>query len=147
MYLKSSQRIVDFISLYEKFSPTIYLDAAGKETIGYGHLLLEGEREKFKKGITKEEAKKILKDDLEIAENTIKRLVKVPLNQNQFDALVSFVFNVGMGNFRRSTLLEMLNNGNYNSAANEFLKWIKAGGKVLAGLQRRRADERKIFLS
>ncbi len=147
MYLKSSQRIIDFIATYEKFSEKIYLDANNKETIGYGHLLLEGEREKFKNGITKQEAKKLMEADLEIAENAIKRLVKVPLTQNQFDALVSFVFNVGMGNFRRSTMLELLNQGKYEEASFEFLKWIKSGGKILPGLQRRRSDERKIFLS
>ena len=74
-------------------------------------------------------------------------LVKVDLTQNEFDALCSFIYNVGSGNFRSSTLLKELNKGNYNNAADELLRWDKSGGEVLAGLSKRRAHERDLFLS
>ena len=79
-------------------------------------------------------------------EKTVNTLVKSKLTQNQFDALVSFVYNVGSGNFSSSTLLVKLNQGKYLEAANEFLKWNRAGGKPLSGLTRRRAAERELFL-
>ena len=95
--------------------------------------------------ITPEQAEKFLKEDLKTFEKIVKDNVKVPLNQNQFDALVSFVFNVGGGNFKNSTLLKVLNKGDYSAAAGEFSKWVYCGGKKLPGLVRRRQAEAELF--
>lgn len=143
--MKASKKIIDFIAAHEGFRGKIYKDPYGYPTIGFGHLLKEGEEEIFKNGITREQALELLKNDVYDAEKAVNLLVKVPLTQNQFDALVSFTFNVGSGNLRRSTLLRKLNEGDYQGAADQFLRWI--GSPPLPGLQRRRAEERKIFLS
>ncbi|NEP37557.1 lysozyme, partial [Moorena sp. SIO3B2] len=87
------------------------------------------------------------RQDLESSESTVSNLVKVSLTDNQFSALVSFVFNIGPTAFRRSTLLRKLNHGDDQGAANEFLRWNKGGGRVLLGLSKRREAERKLFLS
>jgi len=87
----------------------------------------------------------LLKNDLNVFEKAVGELVKVKLSQSQFDALVSFAFNVGSGALKRSTLLRKLNAGNYVDAANEFHRWNKAKGKVLKGLSRRRASEAYLF--
>lgn len=144
-FMKASKNILDFIASHEGFRSKIYKDPYGYDTIGYGHLLKEGEHEIFKNGITKEQALELLKKDIYDAEKSVNLSVKVPLTQNQFDALVSFTFNVGSGNLRKSTLLKKLNEGDYRGAADQFLRWI--GNPPLPGLQRRRAEERKIFLT
>lgn len=122
-----------------------YLCPAGKWTIGYGSC--KGVRSGMK--ITKEEAELRLREDLRTAEADVKRYVTVPLTQGQYDALVSFVFNLGAGNFRSSTLLKKLNQGLYNDVPEQIMRWNKArvGGKltVLNGLTRRRAAEAAIF--
>lgn len=119
-----------------------YPDAAGIWTIGFGHT------NKVKKGmhITKEQAEKFLLEDLEVAQKAVELLVKVKLTDNQFGALVSFVFNVGVTAFANSTLLKILNEGRYLAAADQLLRWDKAGGHALAGLGRRRQRERALFL-
>lgn len=111
-------------------------------TIGHGHT------HNVSKGdvITQAQAEQFLRDDLQPIYITIETCVKVPLNQNQFDALCSFIFNVGGGNFAKSTLLKKLNAGDYAGAADEFLRWNKAAGKVLLGLDIRRSKERSLFL-
>jgi lysozyme len=122
-----------------------YLCPAGKWTIGYGSC--KGVRSGMK--ITIEEAELRLREDLRTAEADVKRYVTVPLTQGQYDALVSFVFNLGAGNFRSSTLLKKLNQGLYNDVPEQIMRWNKArvGGKltVLNGLTRRRAAEAAIF--
>lgn len=110
-------------------------------TIGYGHY-----GSKANEIITQEEAEQLLKNDLKIVEFGINNLVKVPINQNQFDALVSFSFNVGFSALRNSTLLKKLNANDFEGASNEFDKWIHAGNKVLAGLVERRKTEKQLFL-
>ncbi len=92
------------------------------------------------------QADSALISDLAQCERAVNRLVKVTLTQNQFDALVSFVFNVGSGNLQSSTLLRKLNSGDYKGAADEFLRWNKAAGKVMNGLVARRTAEREFFL-
>jgi lysozyme len=145
--MKTSKKGLELIAEFEGFSPTIYKDVAGYPTIGFGHLLKENEEKLFQNGITKEQAYELLAKDVKEAENAIIKYVRVPLTQNQFDALVSFVYNVGSGNFQKSTLLKELNAKNYAKAADEFLKWTKAGGKEYKGLVRRRQKERELFLS
>jgi len=95
--------------------------------------------------ITKEGAEELLREDVKRFEGYVDRLVKVPLTQGQFDALVSFTYNLGPGALEKSTLLDQLNRGDYDSAAEQFGRWVKAGGKTLAGLVRRRAAERALF--
>lgn len=126
----------------EAFSPVPYVDAGG-HSIGYGHFILPGES--FDR-ITEEEGAALLAKDLGPREAAVRANVHVPLTQNQFDALVSFVYNVGAGNFRSSTLLKLLNAGDYDGAAAEFAKWNKSQGKVLPALVARRADEQQQFM-
>ena len=116
-------------------------------TIGWGHT--KGVRPWMT--ITKEQAEQYLTEDLEWVEEVLRTQVKVPLNQNQYDALASFVFNLGGTNFANSTLLRKLNAGDYKGAADEFPKWNKQrqkNGKMvaLAGLTKRREEERNLFL-
>lgn len=117
-----SQKGIDLIKKFEGFSATPYRCPAGKMTIGYGHVV-QAEREKFNAPITEADAERILRNDVKIAEKAVNELIKVPLTQEQFDALVSFTFNVGGGAFKNSTLLKKLNQKLYDEAAEELLKW------------------------
>ncbi len=119
-----------------------YRDAVGVPTIGWGST----KGVKLGTVITEPEAEQLLRDDLKGAESDVARLVKVELNGNEHAALVSFVFNLGATNFAKSTLLKKLNVGDRVGAASELLKWNRAGGKILAGLTRRRKAERELFL-
>ncbi len=96
--------------------------------------------------ITEAQAEQMLAEDLMRFERIVERLVQVPLPQGQFDALVSFTYNVGEGNFAKSTLLRKLNSGDAAGAAEQFSRWVNAAGKVLPGLVKRRAAERAMFL-
>ena len=95
--------------------------------------------------ITQEQAEQMLLTELEEYEGYIENMVAVPLTQNQFDALVVWVYNLGPTNFKNSTLLKELNSGNYTAAGTEILRWNKAGGEVLAGLVKRREAEAQLF--
>lgn len=134
-----------FIMSWEQLRLKKYKDAAGLWTIGYGHLITQGES--FPMPITQEQADNILRMDLIPAQRTVNILVDTPLPQHGFDALVSLVFNIGGANFKNSRLLRLINQGYMGRAADEFRKWRKAGGKVLAGLEKRRAQEREIFVN
>lgn len=144
MFMKTSKTGIDKIKEHESLSLTPYKDIAGKWTIGYGHLLKPGE---WWESITEQFATVLLSEDLKIAEDAIKNLVKVSLNQNQFDALTSFVFNVGVDAFSQSTLLKRINSKDYTGAANEFTRWKYAGGNISQGLLSRRKREQALFLS
>lgn len=125
-----------------------YQDSVGVWTIGYGHTAVAGPPDVYAgQSITEAEAEAILRRDLEMFENGVRDLVQVSLNSNQFSALVVFSFNVGLGALADSTLLRKLNAGDYAGAANEFPRWVKAGGRTLAGLVRRREAEKALFLS
>lgn len=137
---------IDLIKRHEGFRSKEYLDAGGKATIGYGHLIKSGESFP-KEGISRVLAETILESDVANAEKAVNKLVKVPLNQNQFNALVSFVFNLGAERFKKSTLLRELNAKRYDTAALQFPRWVYAGGKVWTGLVRRREDEKQLFES
>lgn len=143
--MKTSQDGIDLIKGFEGFVPHRYLCAAGYPTIGYGHVILP--HETFPDRITMQEAADLLAKDLLQFERGVLRLISVPLTQGQFDALVSFTFNLGGGALQRSTLRQRLNRGDYAGAANEFSKWTMAGGKRLSGLVKRRHAERELFLS
>jgi len=127
---------------WEGFKPSVYLDSAGKPTIGFGHLIKP--YESFTT-ITEAEAARLLAKDVATAENAVNAAVKVPLTQNEFDALVSFVYNVGAGAFSRSTMLKELNKGNKLAAQQQFTRWVYAGGKVITGLANRRLAEARLF--
>jgi len=120
-----------------------YPDVKGVWTIGYGHTACVKEGDTC----TQEQALAWLMDDIRWAASTVNRLVKTNLNQNEFDALVDFVFNVGSGNFATSTMLRKLNAGDLLGAAAEFDKWDMAGGQHVAGLLRRRQAETDEFLN
>jgi len=140
--MKTSQSGLDFIQDVEGCKLFAYLDTGGVWTIGVGHTGPEVVR-----GLacTMEEAMAWLAEDVREAEDAINKAVKVPLTQNQFDALVSFVFNVGVGAFLSSTLLKKLNAGDYEGAAAQFPRWNKDNGKEIAGLTKRRHLEQGVF--
>lgn len=124
-----SEEGLELIKNFEGYMAKTYLDVAGYPTIGYGHLITTSEKlaGTFKnKVLSEEEATKLLKQDVVKTEQSINRLVKVPLSQNQFDALVDFVFNLGEGALTKSTLLKKLNNKEYDVVPSEMLKWNKA---------------------
>jgi lysozyme len=134
------------IKQFEGFSPTIYIDAAGLPTIGYGHLLRAGEAEMFKDGITEPMAQALLIKDVLRAEQGVLRLITVPLTNGQFDALVSYTFNLGTGALQRSTLRRKVNREAHADVPAEFMKWVWAGGRKLKGLVNRRKAERIAYL-
>ena len=119
---------------------------AGVWTIGYGTTKVDGKPVQRGQTCTEPEATVWLQADLAWAQTAVNKLVKVPLTQNMFDALVSFVYNIGEYAFSQSTLLRLLNQKFYKEAANEFPKWNKSGGKVLKGLVARRYVEQQMFL-
>ena len=127
---------------FEGVRLTAYQDQVGVWTIGYGHT---GPDVTPGLTITQEQANNLLMEDIAGAATAVNRLVTVPLDQDQFDALVDFVFNVGIGNFQNSTLLRDLNASNFDDAAAQFERWDHAGGVVVAGLLRRRQSEAKLF--
>lgn len=136
------------IKQHEGVRNTAYQDSVGVWTIGVGHTAARGDPIP-KKGmvLTPAEVDEVLAKDLTYFEKKVSEVVKVPLNQNQFDALVSLCFNIGEEAFRRSTLVRRLNAKLYQEAADQFLVWNKAGGKVLNGLVNRRKKERALFLT
>jgi lysozyme len=127
------------LKVSEGFRSQTYFDVAGFRTIGFGHRLTPGEV--FPEGVTVNEANDILAHDIAIAEASVKYLVKVPLTQGQFDALVDFVFNLGGTRLLGSTLLRLLNAGNVDQAGLELLKWNHAGQTIVPALTRRRTAE------
>lgn len=144
-----NQAAVDLIKGYEGWSAKAYPDpATGAEpiTIGYGHTTAAGPPSvHLGMTITRELGEQILRNDLKKTCATVASAVKTPISDNQFGALVSFCFNVGAGNFLKSTLLKRVNARDFAGASNEFAKWNKAAGKVMAGLTKRRASEAALF--
>ncbi|MBA7854133.1 lysozyme [Enterobacter sp. RHBSTW-00901] len=146
--MQTSDKGIALIKEFEGCKLTAYQDSVGVWTIGYGWTQpVDGKQIRAGMVIKQEEADRLLKTGLVSYENDVSRLVKVGLTQGQFDALVSFTYNLGARSLSTSTLLRKLNAGDYAGAADEFLSWNKAGGKVLNGLTRRREAERALFLS
>ncbi|WP_316429359.1 glycoside hydrolase family protein [Leptolyngbya sp. NK1-12] len=139
-----NQKGLELVKKFEGLVLKAYRDPVGIWTIGYGHT---GPEVGPGDVITKAEAEALLKKDLMRFEKAVRNLVKVPLNSNQFSALVSFTFNVGSGAFAQSTMLSLLNQRDYQGAANQFSRWVYGGGQVLPGLVRRRNEERALFLT
>jgi len=146
--LRISQNGVNLIKKFEGFKTSAYKDPGSGNlpiTIGYGTTRINGRPIELGKVITKPQAETYLKIDVLQFEASVKNLVKVPVSQHEFDALVSFVYNAGAGNLKGSTLLKKLNQKDYDGASNEFTKWTKAGGEVLPGLVNRRNAEKSVF--
>ncbi|MEQ9887555.1 lysozyme [Pectobacterium zantedeschiae] len=135
---------LNLIKSFEGLRLTKYLDTAGRWTIGYGHLILSNEN--FNNGITTQEADLLLRQDLKTAETGVQHCVKVDLNGNQFGALTSFAYNLGVENLEESTLLRLLNQGDYDAAADQFPRWDKDGEQIVEGLLHRREAEKALFL-
>lgn len=142
--MKVSDAGLNFITQWEGEVLHPYRDIVGVLTIGVGHVIRRGEA--FDKAITHERSQELLRQDVGVVEDAINSYVTVPLSQCQFDALASFAFNVGTAALKHSTLLRLLNAGDVQGAAEQFLVWCKAGGKTQPGLLSRRKSERAVFL-
>ena len=139
--MKVSQECVNLVKFFEGFEAKAYLCPANVWTIGYGRTrnVKEGDM------INELQAERDLLEELEEFGHQVLNTVQVPLEQNEFDALTSWTYNLGVGNLQSSTLLKKLNSGDKNSVPSEMLRWNKAAGKVLAGLTRRREAEAKLW--
>lgn len=142
--MKTSDAGLQFITKWEGEVLHPYRDIVGVLTVGVGHVIRRGES--FGKSITHEQSQELLRQDVGVVEDAVNSYVIVPLTQDQFDALASFAFNVGTGALKHSTLLRLLNAGDAQGAADQFLAWCKAGGKTQQGLLARRKSERELFL-
>lgn len=141
---------VELIKKHESFRNNVYLCPAGIPTIGYGNTYYENGR-KVKMSdpaISKKEGLKLLKTIVKQFEDGVNELVEVELNQNQFDAIVSFVYNVGLSAFKNSTLLKRINNNPFDEDIKyQFSRWNKSNGKVLKGLKKRRNSESYLYFT
>lgn len=146
--MKVSNKGLELIREFEGFSANAYLCPAKIPTIGYGNTTWEdGRPVRIGEQISKSRAEDLLKNTVEKFAIVVDAKVTTKINQNQFDALVSLAYNIGLGNFSSSTLLNQLNRNNFIGASHEFLRWDKSGGKPLLGLTRRRQREQTLFLS
>ena len=141
--MKLSNRGKSLIKKYEGLRLTAYKCPAGVWTIGYGHTagVFEGQK------ISEKQADEFFDKDIKQFEDAVNSLVKVPLKQGQFDALVSFVYNVGKTAFANSTLLKLLNQKKYALAGNELSRWVYVRDKKLVGLVKRREEEKELFFA
>ncbi|MEI7824011.1 MAG: lysozyme [Chlorobiaceae bacterium] len=142
--MQIGEKGLDLIRKYEGLRLVAYVCPGGKLTIGYGHT---GPDVKSGQKIDVERANELLIKDVQRFEVAVNELVTVPMTQGMLDALISFSFNLGAGSLKSSTLLKKLNADDLDGAANEFVKWNKAKGNVLAGLTERRKSERELFLA
>ena len=146
--MKVSSKGLELIKEFEGFSSVAYLCSAKKATIGYGNTFWEdGTPVKIGDQISKERAETLLKHVVDNFSVAVEVDIKIEVTQNQFDALVSLAYNIGLGAFKNSTLLRQLNCGNFVGASQEFLRWNKSNGKPLLGLTRRREREKLLFES
>lgn len=137
-----TERCTEMVAEFEGFRPHVYQDANGVWTIGYGHT--QGVHQSTPP-CTKAQALIWLDIDLHKADDTIAHLVKVPLTQNQYDGLASFVFNIGWGHFQGSSVLMLLNQHQYTAAAGHFMNWVQPGSANEQGLRNRRVKEMEMF--
>lgn len=139
--MECNKKGIDLIKSFEGLSLQVYHDVVGLLTVGYGHRtnLAWGE------SISQETADQLLEQDLKHFSDGVTKLLKVELNENQFSALVSFAYNLGIGSLEHSTLLKMCNQNKLTECQNQFGKWCHAGGHVVPGLVRRRNAERDLF--
>ncbi|MDR4513875.1 lysozyme [Nitrosomonas sp.] len=142
---------IELTKVSEGFRSKLYNDAAGFCTIGYGHLIKKArcdgtEKPEFKSGITEQQGETLLIEDMDWAKYSVMQAVSVELTEGQYAALVDFVFNVGSGNFNKSTLLKKVNAQQHAEVPAQFRRWIRAGGKVWQGLVTRREREIDLYL-
>lgn len=147
--MRVSAKCIEMIKHHEGVRYEPYRCPAGLWTVGVGHLIGDGKTlpPDWKRKFSTQEVDSILAADLRRFERGVLRLCPVPLSQGQFDALVSFSFNVGLGALQRSTLRMKTNRGDKSGAVKEFMKWTKGGGRVLPGLVTRRKDEANLYMS
>ena len=145
--MKINSEGLNIIKHFEGFSPSVYLCPANRWTIGYGSTWDKNRKSitKTHPDITEKEGEVLLRQELDHCYYAISKLVDAEITENMHSALCSFIFNVGSGNFQRSTMRMKLNRGDYHGASAEFPKWRKAGGRILKGLVRRRTMERELF--
>ena len=136
---------INLIKQLEGFSDTVYTCPAGFTTIGYGHVVQADED--FNGGITTATAETLLRQDITAAEAAVLRLIHIPLTDGQFDALVSFTYNLGQGALQRSTLRRKVNRNEHQAVPAEFMRWVWADGCKLPGLIKRRYAEAKLYTS
>ena len=150
--MKSSQNLKNLLEQWEGIKQQLYIDSGGEATIGIGHLLTRSEKTsgkisiagqdvKYESWLSVAECRELLDQDLNVPERTVNSLVFTELNQNQFDALVSFTFNVGDSAFKNSTLLKLLNAGSYDKVPEQLRRWNKCNGMIVQGLVNRREKE------
>jgi GH24 family phage-related lysozyme (muramidase) len=142
--MRTSSQGLSLITRFEGFSPKPYRCPAGWWTIGYGHVITAHERESLRE-VDADRALALLQADVGQAEAAITRLIEVPLAQSQFDALVSFTFNLGAGALQRSTLRRVINREAHEQVPHELMKWVWASGRKLPGLIRRRVAEGELY--
>lgn len=135
---------LNLIKRFEGFSSTRYICPAGYPTIGYGHLVRDGETLDC---ISETEAEALLRKDVEAAERAVMRLISVPLSDGQFDALISFTYNLGSGALQSSTLRRKVNRERHAEVPEQLMRWVWAGGRKLSGLRKRRWAESQLYLS
>ena len=133
---------LDMIKRFEGFSPAVYICPAGYPTIGYGHVIQRGEDLDT---ITEEQAEELLSLDVKVAERAVLRLINVPISDGQFDALVSFTYNLGAGALQRSTLRRKVNREAHDEVPWQLMRWVWAGGRKLRGLKLRRKVEATLY--
>lgn len=134
---------LDLIKGFESFEATVYKDGNGFPTVGWGHKLLPGES--FPDGVTRAQADGILRQDCEVAERAVAKYVEGELTDNEYGACVSLCFNIGSGNFQKSTVARLLNEGDKPAACTAFMNWDHVGTAVSDGLARRRRSEQALF--
>ena len=145
--LQIGKKGLTLIQSFEGYRNKAYKCPAGVWTIGFGSTRVNGKPITEGMKCTKAQATEWMKSDLDKFEDAVNDLVDVKITQNQFDAIVSFTNNCGVGSLQKSTLLKKVNAKDFLGAADEFLKWNKANGVVLKGLTRRRVAERKLFMT
>lgn len=146
--MEVSQRGVDFAKEFEGFKSKAYQDVVGVWTIGYGTTRIDDKPIRPGMSCTRKQAEEWLRINIEehLAEAESAINPEIQLSQNQIDAIASFVYNVGVTNFRKSALCRLINEDDLEAAAGQFIRWNKAGGKVFAGLTRRRNAEAELFM-
>lgn len=148
--MKPSLNCYNLIKSFEGYSAKAYPDpgTGGQPfTIGYGTTRIDGHPVPIDLEITQEQALNYLEFDVDKTAEEVNKLLQISVSQSQFDALVSFAYNVGTANLAKSSLLRLVNLGHFDDASDEFLKWNRAAGRVLVGLTKRRSAERTLFLS
>ncbi len=147
--MQVSSNCLQLIKQFEGFKPTPYFDSAGIPTIGYGTILYPDNTRVTMNdpAITEDQALEYLEFNINEKCEALDKLIKVQLSQNQYAAICSLVYNIGMTNFETSTLLRMLNQSDFDGAAAQFTRWDYSAGQVVAGLETRRQQEAKLFQS